>query len=149
MSMETKTTIKAITIYQTEDGSRFDDENKAKKYAALCDRVNEISSKLINVGRGLEYNEYIQQDVAVVKQCLSDFMDVVAEAIPDYANWALQTKNGERHYSHIGRVISDYNIKCLWRFYFRLNCIAENGREFQQPYFTTHQEEATNEVKPL
>lgn len=139
--------MKTIEIYETKDGSRFDDKNKAEQYEVIFDRVSEINSRLINIGRGLEYNEYIQQDVNVVKQCLSDFMDVVADAIPEYAEWAEQTKSGERHYSHIGRVISDYNIKCLWKFYFRLDCIAENGKEFQQTYFTKHQEEATKEVQ--
>lgn len=139
--------MKMIEIYETKDGSRFDDKNKAEQYEVILDRVKEINSRLINIGRGLEFNEYIQQDENVVKICLSDFMDVVADAIPEYADWAEQTKSGERHYSHIGRVISDYNIKCLWKFYFRLDCIAENGKEFQQPYFTKHQEEATKEVK--
>lgn len=136
-----------IVIYKTNDGSRFDDKDKAEKYEVLCNRVNEVNSRLINIGRGLEYNEYIQQDVNVVKQCLSDFMDIVADAIPDYANLAEQTKSGERHYSLIGRVISDYNIRCLQMFNFRLNSIAENGKEFQQPYFKGRQEEATKEVK--
>lgn len=139
--------MKEITIYQTKDGCRFDKKEEAANYETLCNKCNKIDSMLTNIGRGLEYNEYIQQKTRVVKQAFSDFLDIVAEAIPEYAIWSEQTKNGERHISHIGRVISNYNIRCLEKLYFRFSCISfDNGREFQQPYFVTHQNEATKEV---
>lgn len=139
--------MKTITIYQANDGSRFDEKNEAIKYEELCDKCDEINSRIPTISRNLEYNEYIQQNTKVVKQAFCDFMDVIAEAIPDWKEWAIQTKNGERHISHIGRVLSDYNIKCLHTLYFRFECISfDNGREYQQPYFVKHQDEATIKV---
>lgn len=140
--------MRAITIYQTEDGCRFDKKEDAIKYEELCDKCKNIESNLVNIGRELQYNEYIQQDVTIVKKSMDYFMDVVADAIPEYAAWTIQVKNGGRHISHIERVISDYNIKCLNNLYFRFKCISlENGKEFQQPYFVKHQDEAPIEVK--
>ena len=64
-----------------------------------------------------------------------------------YDKMANECGNGTRHRSHIGRVINDYNIKCLYSLYFRFECIDEQGREYQQPYFANgHQSEATREV---
>ena len=74
-------------------------------------------------------------------------MDIVSEAIPSYSKMAQECSEGIRHKSHIDRIISDYNIKCLNNLMFRFNCISfEDGKEFQQPYFITHQEEATIQV---
>lgn len=141
--------MKEITIYQTEDGSRFDKKEEAVKYEEIYNKCNYINSLIPKINRELEYDEYIQQDIKVVKQAFNDFMDVVAIAIPNYADWAEQTKIGVRHISHIGRVISDYNIKCLYSLYFRFCCISfDNGKEFQQPYFVLHQNEVTKEIKP-
>ena len=140
--------MKEITIYQTEDGCRFDKKEDAIKYEELCDKCKNIESNLVNIGRELQYNEYIQQDVTMVKNSIYCFMDVVADAIPEYAAWAIQVKNGGRHISHIERVLSDYNIKCLDNLCYRFKCISlENGKEFQQPYFVKHQDEAPIEVK--
>ena len=139
--------MKEVIIYQTEDGCRFNDKESAMKYEELCDKCKSIESTLVNIGRELQYNEYIQQDITTVKNAIYCFMNVVADAIPEYAAWAIQVKNGGRHISHIGRVLSDYNIRCLNNLYFRFKCISlENGKEFQQPYFVTHQEEANIEV---
>lgn len=139
--------MKTITIYQTNDGCRFDNKEEAMKYEELCDKCNEIESRLVNIARELEYNEYIQQDLTVVKNVLNRFMDIVAEAIPEYASWTIQVKNGGRQMFHIGRIIDDYNIKCLWKLYYRFSCIDfNNGKEFQQPYFVVHQNDATIKV---
>lgn len=65
--------MKAIIIYETEDGCRFDKKEDAIKYEELCDKCNEIESRLVNIDRDLKYNEYIQQDVNVVKNAYNWF----------------------------------------------------------------------------
>lgn len=140
--------MKAIEIYETNDGSRFDKKEEAIKYEGLCDKCNSINLKLGILGRDLESNEYIQHDPEVIKNTFREFMGIVADSIPDYSNMAIECGNGERHMSHIYRVISDYNIKCLSNLMFRFYCIDfKNGKEFQQPYFTSHQEKVTVRVK--
>ena len=148
--------MKTIIVYQTDDGCRFDKFEAAIKYEKLCKKCDEINNKFINIGRDLNYNEYInigrdlnyneyiQQDIHKVNDLFKEFMNIVSEAIPSCSKIAQECSKGIRHKSHIYRIISDYNIKCLNTLMFRFECISfENGKEFQQPYFVTHQEEAT------
>lgn len=138
--------MKKITIYQCEDGTRFDEENEALEYESYAARAKEIESRLVSIGRELEYDEYIQQDPVVVKKAKYDFLTLVAERLPIWKDRAIECRDGLRHISHIQRVIDDYGIKWMQNLDFRLACIDESGREFQQTYFTLHPEEATIRV---
>ena len=138
--------MKKIVIYQCDDGTRFDSEKQAAEYDILLSKCNNINDA---IGRKveLEYDQYVQHNAETVKKQWRVFCNIVAEYMPDYAQRAKECGNGTRHRSHIGRVISDYNIKCLYSLYFRFECIDEQGREYQQPYFANgHQNEATREV---
>ena len=140
--------MKKITIYECNDGTRFDSEKQAMEYDVLlsiCNSINDAIGREVK----LEYNQYVQRNAEIVKKQWRVFCNIVAEYIPDYAQQAKECGNGTRHHSHIGRVISDYNIKCLCNLYYRFECIDEQGREYQQPYFANgHQNEATVEVVP-
>lgn len=138
--------MKKITIYECNDGTRFDSEKQALEYDVLfskCDSINDIIGCKVE----LEYDQYVQRNAETVKKQWKVFCNIVAEYIPDYAQRAKECGNGTRHRSHIGRIIGDYNIKCLYSLYYRFECIDEQGREYQQPYFANgHQDEATREV---
>lgn len=138
--------MKKITIYECNDGTRFDSEKQALEYDALllkCDSINDIIGHKVE----LEYDQYVQRNAETVKKQWKVFCNIVAEYIPDYAQRAKECGDGTRHRSHIGRIIGDYNIKCLYSLYYRFECIDEQGREYQQPYFANgHQDEATREV---
>ena len=138
--------MKKITIYECNDGTRFDSEKQALEYDVLlsiCNSINDVIGRKVE----LEYNQYVQRNAETVKKQWRVFCNIVAEYIPDYAQRAKECGNGTRHRSHIGRVISDYNINCLYSLYFRFECIDGQGREYQQPYFANgHQNEATREV---
>lgn len=138
--------MKKIEIYQCEDGTRFDKEKDAIDYESYAARAKEIESRLISIGRELDSNEYIQQDPEEVKKIRYDFLTLVAQRIPEWKQWAIECRDGIRHISHIQRVIDDYGIKWMRHLSFRLWCIDYIGREFQQPYFVNHPEEATKRV---
>lgn len=138
--------MKEITIYQCEDGTRFDKRTDALEYESYYKIAKGIESRLISIGRKLNYNEYIQQDPEEVKKIRYDFLTLVAQKIPEWKEWAIQCRDGIRHISHIERVIDDYGIKWMKHLAFRLACISADGREYQQPYFTNHPEEATQKV---
>lgn len=139
--------MKKITIYECNDGTRFDSEEQALEYDVLlseCNYINDVIGRKVE----LEYDQYVQRNAETVKKQWRVFCNIVAAAIPDYAKMAKECGNGTRHRSHIGRVIGDYNIKCLQNLYYRFECIDEQGREYQQPYFANgHQNEATREVR--
>lgn len=138
--------MKQTTIYQCEDGTRFDKEHDALEYESYATRAKEIESRLISIGRELNANEYIQQDPNVVRRAKYNFLTLVAERLPEWKDRAIECRDGKRHMSHIGRIIDDYGIKWMCHLYFRFYCITDNGREYQQPYFTLHPEEATKRV---
>lgn len=138
--------MKEITVYECHDGTRFDSKLDALRYDILLSKCANID-KIIGKKVELEYGQYVQRNAETVKKQWRVFCNIVAEYIPDYAQIAKECGNGTRHRSHIGRVISDYNIKCLYSLYYRFECIDEQGREYQQPYFANgHQNEATKEV---
>ena len=138
--------MKKITIYECNDGTRFDSEKQALEYDVLLSKCNSINDA---IGREvkLEYDQYVHRNAETVKKQWREFCNIVAATITDYAQMANECGNGIRHRSHIGRIIGDYNIKCLCSLYYRFECIDEQGREYQQPYFANgHQNEATMEV---
>lgn len=140
--------MRAITIYQAEDGSRFNKKEDAIRYENLCHKCDEINRRFVNIDRELNSKEFIQQNPVIVKVLFAEFMNVVAEAIPYYAQWAKECGAGIRHISHILKVLCDYNINCLDKLMYRFWCIDfDSGRQFQQPYFVKHQDEAPIEVK--
>lgn len=132
-------------------GKRFDDPMEALKYETLCERVEDIMSSLEprteRVDNGLEY---IPHGVTVVKDSFKEFCDVCGDTIPRFKNWFVETGNGERHISHVGKILSDYSedYPILQKTLFRFECISfENGYEFMQPYYVTHQEEFFEDMK--
>ena len=142
--------METIMVYEV-NGKRFDDPQEALAYEKLCKEVELIMSRLAErteeIERGLAYNKH---NVETLKQCLKDFCEVCAKTIPSFEEWFIQVGNGERHPSHIGRILSDYSHRypiLQTNFYrFDSSCF-ENGYEFQQPYYVTHQEEFFEDMK--
>lgn len=127
------------------NGKRFDDPIDAKKYENLCEEVEEIMGWLLPRTKDIEDGcNYQKQEIDVVKMCFKSFCLLCSKVIPSYKRWFLQAAEGKRHLSHIGRVLSDYkeDYPILQTTFFRFQCISfENGYEFHQPYYVTHQEE--------
>ena len=142
--------METIMVYEV-NGKRFDDPQEALKYEVLCNEVQEIMDFLFPrtdaVEKGRDFNK---QNPDIVKTCFRSFCFLCSKTIPSYKEWFVQTARGERHISHIGRILSDYSIDypVLQKTLFRFECISfENGYEFQQPYYVTHQEEFFEDMK--
>ena len=127
------------------NGKRFDDPIDAKKYETLCKKVEKIMEGLLPRTKDIEDGcDYNRQDIDIVKNCFKSFCLLCSKVVPAYKKWFSQAARGKRHLSHIGRVLSDYSedYPILLTTFFRFQCISfENGYEFQQPYYVTHQEE--------
>lgn len=136
--------METIMVYVV-DGKRFDDPQDALAYERLCEEVESIMSRLAvrtkEIENCLGYNKH---DLQNLKQCFEKFCEVCSKTISRYKEWFVQTARGERHISHIGRILSDYSedYPILQKTLFRFECICfDSGYEFQQPYYVTHQEE--------
>lgn len=142
--------MEVIMVYEV-NGKRFDDPIDAKKYEKLCEEIEAIMGWLIPRTKDIEDGcNYQKQEVDVVKTCFKSFCLLCSKVIPLYERCFIQTAQGERHISHIGRIISDYSYDypILGDTLYRFKCISfENGCEFQQPYYVTHQEEFFKDMK--
>lgn len=141
--------IKEITIYEA-NGVRFDDLNSAIKYEDLCDEIECIMSRLEPRTEEIEDAlDYGKQNIKVVESCIKDLCMLCAKIFPDYKQLFIEVANGDRHISHIGRLLDDtHEYPILRETYFRFDCIdMKTGYEFQQPYFANHVDEALREIK--
>lgn len=136
--------MKTITVYET-NGKRFDDKNEAVAYEKLCKKINSIMAQLLprtkEVEEGADYNKH---NLDTLKGCFKAFCLECAKTIPSFEEWFMQTISGERHLSHIGRILDDHShhFPILYEAYFRFTCIDfESGFEFQQPYYVAHQDD--------
>ena len=130
--------IKEVTIYETTDGCRFNTEKEAEKYESLYEKCENIMGQL----RPRLDNGAVQQDVEVVKKAFDKFMYLCAEVIPNYKKTFIGVKEGNIHPSWAQRIISDYDIKCLCKAFFRFSCTnMTSGVEYEQPYFVEHESE--------
>lgn len=137
--------MKKIIVYET-NGKRFDIESEAVAYEILCKKINGIMAQLLprtkEIEEGRDYNKH---NLDALKGCFKAFCLTCAEVMDDrWRDWFLQTISGERHLSHIGRLLSDneHRYPILYDAYFRFACTNfDTGFEFQQPYWVNHQEE--------
>lgn len=133
-----------MTIY-IANGQRFDDPQEALAYERLCHRVNDIMDELKPRTDAIEnLQAFNKHDILVLQKCFNEFCFLCAEYIPSYRGLFIDVAKGERHKSNIDRIISDYShtFPILHDTLFRFRCCSfENGYEFGQPYFVSHQEE--------
>ena len=144
--------MKTITVYES-NGMRFDKREDAIVYDKLCKKINSIMAELLprtkEVEAGVDFNKH---NLDTLKGCFKAFCLVCARVLPAWSDFFTQTISGERHISHIGKLLSDnsHHYPILYNAYFRFTCINfENGYEFQQPYYVTHQEEFFEDMKKL
>ena len=68
--------MKKITIYECNDGTRFDSEKQALEYDVLlskCNSINDVIGRKVE----LEYNQYVQRNAETVKKQWRVFCNIV------------------------------------------------------------------------
>ena len=142
--------MREVIVYET-NGKRFDKKEEAIAYENLCKKVKGIISQLLprtkEIEDALDYNKH---NLNILKGCFNAFCDVCITTIPSYLDWFQDVKEGKRHMSHMGRILSDHSsdYPILWSAYCRFLCIDfENGFEFQQPFYVSHQDEFFENMK--
>ena len=138
-----------ITMYQCEDGTRFDEKEKARNYDDICQRIKQImipmGERTVDCEKGYEY---INHNPIVVKNTLSKFLFECSKILTCHSKDLVECANGIRHISQAEYFISESNITVLMYAMFRFSCTnMESGREYQQPYFKTHEEEFLEQQK--
>ena len=117
--------MRAITIYECSDGSRWDTTTKAVARDGMISECEDAESTTIGkvpMLHSIDATEnYYQHDVAVVAKA-KQLWEMLAMKYFGTLN---------------GRVIGDSNNPVSSMMY-RLRCIDNTGREWQQPYFGNH-----------
>lgn len=135
--------MKKVTYYECEDGIMFKTKKEATTYEWACERCKEIEYSLVNIEGDLHLGEYIQQVPENVQDVFDKFVDMLMIFMP-FCRWTELSITGIR--KHLSDTI--YAHGYIYDFAKRLcNIDFENGKEFQQPYYLEHQDEATKEVK--
>jgi hypothetical protein len=128
--------MKAITKYQSIDGSEFDTEQKAEARDALCVRVNVAMLALGDTPQDVQNGKgWLQHDLETVNLAKDAILDICrAEGFAKNFT-AFKSAGRECHsLSIIGRILDDCGgpLNEAWNRFARIDT---QGREHQQCYY--------------
>ena len=134
-----------ITKFKAIDGKEFDTEKECVEYENLIETVKTIMSKLKEKPNSCDFSNgsgYIQQNQSDLKIVKIQLLELCKKYIDH--KWIQQTIDDDTvHLSYAGRLISEYsNLRPIDFAWSRLMCVDSQFREWGQPYFATHPEEA-------
>lgn len=132
--------MKPVTLYEAPDGSRFSTMTACLDYEKLCETVDSIMAPFGKV-RPSNMGAWVQHSPAAVRDAANE---IVKLAVARFA----PTRAGEEWHPHgiIQRFVDDSSSQCLKSAFYRINCTdLTTGREYDQPYYRTHPNEATTE----
>lgn len=136
--------MKAVTRFMTDDGTVFDDEDACREYerdAADCD----LAMMLLGRDRSLSSTQYVQHSRDVCLEAKRALLAVARRRLSPDTHPVLRCDDDAIHpMSFVARLIDDSGVRCLQRAWWRLCRINwDSYREYEQPYFATHEHEAT------
>lgn len=136
--------MKTKTIYEAEDGSRFESKKACEEYEGELRKYQKAMLPL-EPRPELSGEQYFQHDREI---CLKAKRDVIALAKNTVKDKIWDNPPDEIHpMSFAGRLIDDCGHAALRHAWGRFCSIDfSTGREYQQPYFTLHPEEATERI---
>jgi len=137
--------VKTVTRFQSDDGILFDDEHKCRKHQNLIGKINVIMMQLPDGKPG--DGKFAQHDKAVLRAVKEAIWELI---LSEYGNsfpaWKGYTSDGIGMFSIVGRVLGESNCplnKALNKAWGTLLCYDfDNGKQYSQPYFVLHQDEA-------
>jgi hypothetical protein len=134
--------MKKITIYECEDGKRFNNKEDAKQYDGILFNVMVIMSPLGEaVTKQFSAKE---QNVLTTIKAFGKLMELCAKVIPTYKETFENTTLSKAYDSLAYRVLSDFSndYPCVYKAYHRFTCIStKTFIEYEQPYWTKHENE--------
>ena len=137
--------MEAITKFQANDGTEFYHSENCIKYELLIENVKTIMSKLKPIPDSCDFSNgsgYVQHEKEQLKTAKIALLEISKEYIDH--KWIQQSIDDDSvHLSYAGRLISEYSdLRPVYKAWNRLMCVDSQFREWGQPYFATHPEEA-------
>lgn len=121
--------IRQFTGFEVQ-GKRFDDIKEAEKYLLLCDLVDAAMEPLGKKKDDTDFyngHGFVQHDPKVVAAARATINSIGRSVFKTCA-----------HDNYLPRYADDSEIKCLSHAFFRLMCIAADGKEYGQIYYAEH-----------
>ena len=138
--------MKAITKYQAADGAEFATESKCAAYEALCSEVAQVVAALPTLPEddGCDFvngHGYIQHDADTFRRAREALLKIAQRECPHHWIDDSLAKGDEVHASWAGRIIGD-SSRPLYSAWNRIACTDKQFREWGQPYYAEHPEQA-------
>lgn len=133
--------MKAITLYQANDLSRFENEQDCLKYEQICLEVKEAIKLISEKNKILDSRRDIRRvhSPKDVRTAFNNFMDICIKYIPIHKTSFNNVKKGVP-FKYIDWMIDDSQLKCLRDTFYRFLCINFNsGYEYCMPSFANNE----------
>jgi hypothetical protein len=140
--------MKAITKYKAVDGTEFSTEKQCLDYEKLIKNIEVIMSELpVIPKKSMDFvngHGYIQHDKKILRKVQVKLLELMKKYMKH--EWIQQTIDDESiHPSYVGRLVSDSGISPFYHAWSRFSCVDKNSREWGQPYYASHPEEASGQ----
>lgn len=139
--------MKQIIKYQSDDGTEFYDEDLCIEHELITDEINAWVSQLPEKpnldGCAFENGAgYVQHAEEMFMRVRSELCEIANRLCPH--PWFEQTieKGLAAHSSNAGRIIGEIQNKALQKAWHRIECTDKMFREWGQPYFANHPQNA-------
>ena len=138
--------MREVLKYQANDGKLFDSKDSCISHEEKLTQVSDIICQLEPKPDSCDFSNgsgYVQQYEDVFLKVRRELLEL-AKADTDH-KWIQQSIDDRTvDPSWAGRIIGECCIDALYRAWNRFSCIDKDFKEWGQPYFTTHQNEAIN-----
>lgn len=124
--------MKSITMYQSVDGKTFKSKDDCVKHEVEYYMAQNIFSDLNPIPTQTDFVNgygYVQQDLNTVGKVKANFHQLCNKSI-----------GKDVPFGFIGRYLPD--TSSLGSYFTRFLCIDSKGREWGQPYYATHPDQA-------
>jgi len=137
--------MKVKTVYEADDGRKFDDEFECFEHEQWCNRIKAaVCLPEIPHLDNMHYYQHSIEDVRTTRRRLFKlYLERYGDSFPEHKKLDPDKVHPS---SAVGRVLDDASGP-LGRAWDRLTCInMDTGREYNQPYFVQHPQEAPDAV---
>ena len=138
--------MKTVLKYVADDGSEFESEQQCVEYEDLAKEVNDLLALLPERPSNCDFSNgggYIQHD----KDIFLNMREALLKIVMRYSThrWIREAlEKPEVHPSWVGRIINDSCPRPIRSAWDRIHCTSKDFKEYGQPYYAYHQEEAEN-----
>jgi len=138
--------MKIVNRYVSDDGFEFVDQKSCEKHERLVRQVNAIMSG-INSREKLYEDQYLQHYRYSFMKTKGDIFAALCYEVPDLHVTSSMISSIEIPY-HIGRTACDLGGPINSAIY-RFQCVDENLREWEQPYFAANNPSVPKRANPI